>query len=89
MKSKLTREFRDRYRQMPAEVRKSARDAYAQFRRNPQERGLGFKRVHSGQPIVSARVGRRYRVVGVQEGDLVVWFWIGSHAEYDQLLKRL
>jgi hypothetical protein len=42
-----------------------------------------------GSPIVSARVGRQYRVVGVLEGDLVLWFWIGPHSEYDQLLKRL
>lgn len=30
-----------------------------------------------------------HRAVGLRDGDLVTWFWIGSHAEYDEILKRL
>jgi hypothetical protein len=41
------------------------------------------------RPIFSARVGLGYRTLGVQEGDDIVWFRIGSHAEYDQLLSQL
>jgi hypothetical protein len=26
-----------------------------------------------------------YRAVGQLEEDTVIWFWVGSHAEYDQL----
>lgn len=30
-----------------------------------------------------------YRAVGVmRDGQTIVWFFIGSHAEYDQLLRR-
>lgn len=30
------------------------------------------------------------RVVGVmKDSQTIVWFWIGSHAEYDKLLKNL
>jgi hypothetical protein len=35
------------------------------------------------------RVTVAYRAVGFLENDEVTWFWIGSHAEYDRLLKRL
>jgi hypothetical protein len=34
-------------------------------------------------------VGISYRAVGVLDGDAVVWFWIGKHADYDKLLDRL
>jgi hypothetical protein len=35
----------------------------------------------------SARVGLHYRALATEaDGDLV-WFWIGSHAEYDRLTK--
>ena len=27
-----------------------------------------------------------YRALGQIDGDDIVWFWIGSHAEYDKLL---
>ena len=30
-----------------------------------------------------------YRAVGVIDGEAITWFWIGSHADYDNLLKRL
>jgi hypothetical protein len=36
---------------------------------------------------VSARVGLRYRALAVEVDDGLLWFWIGSHADYDQLLK--
>jgi len=26
-----------------------------------------------------------YRAVGIRTGDTIVWFWIGSHNEFDKL----
>jgi hypothetical protein len=34
-------------------------------------------------------VGLGYRALGVREGETMVWFWIGSHAEYDRLVRGL
>jgi hypothetical protein len=36
-------------------------------------------------PFASALV---YRALGTVEGDDIVWFWIGSHADYHHMLKR-
>jgi len=30
-----------------------------------------------------------HRAIGWVEGDVVVWFWIGSHADYDALISQL
>ena len=31
-----------------------------------------------------------YEILGcTREGDDLVWFWIGSHADYDQLIRSL
>ena len=30
-----------------------------------------------------------YRAVGIMDDDEITWFWIGSHADYNNLLKRL
>jgi hypothetical protein len=57
------------------------------FRSDPFHSSLKFKQVGSGA-LWSARVGRNYRAVGRRYGDAILWFWIGSHAEYDQLLRR-
>ena len=63
--------------------------AYRLFRLDPHHAGLHFKCVHPKRPIYSARVGLGYRALGVLDGDTVVWFWIGSHADYDRLIGGL
>ncbi|MGH2516683.1 MAG: hypothetical protein ACRDHP_13600 [Ktedonobacterales bacterium] len=37
----------------------------------------------------SARVTRQYRVLGVRSGDSIRWFWIGTHREYEKIIKGL
>ncbi len=89
MNSRTTRSFRQALAQLPEHVRRQAKEAYRFFRRNPNHPGLRFKQVHATQPIYSARITIDYRAVGVVEGDGIVWFWIGPHAEYDRLLTQL
>lgn len=89
MTSRTTRRFREALAALPEHVRAQARLAYHTFARDPGHPGLRFKRVHAAEPIYSARVGLGYRALGVLEGDVIIWFWIGSHAEYDKLLERL
>lgn len=89
MKSGLTAGFRSLFRALPASVRKQAVRAFHLWRRDPYHNSLQFKRVHPRLPVYSARVGINHRVVGLWEGDRIDWFWIGSHAEYDDLLRRL
>ena len=74
---------------MPPQVQAQARLAYQLFRQDPFHPSLRFKQVHSSRPIFSARVGLSYRALAVREKDQVIWFWIGSHADYDDLLGRL
>ena len=66
-----------------------ARLAYRLFRQDPRHPSLRFKQVHPVRPIFSARVGMGYRAVAVREEGTVIWFWIGTHADYDKLLKQL
>ena len=89
MKSRTTERFRRAYAALPEQVRRQARDAYRLFSQNPQHPSLRFRRVHSTLPVYSARINMDYRAVGVRDGDELVWFWIGSHVDYDQLLARL
>jgi hypothetical protein len=32
------------------------------------------------------RVALGWRALGVSKDDAIVWFWIGSHADYDRLV---
>ena len=66
-------------------MRQLADRSYALLKTNPSHPSLHFKKV--GQ-FWSARVGLHYRAVAVDAGDDLVWFWIGSHADYDKLLGQ-
>jgi hypothetical protein len=74
---------------LPEQVQEQAREAYRQFKEDPNYPSLKFKKVHPQLPIYSARVNRDYRAVGQLDEDTVIWFWIGSHADYDKLLNQL
>jgi hypothetical protein len=89
MNSRTTRRFRELLAALPAHVRTQAREAYRLFRQNPSHPGLNFKKVHPDPPTYSARVGMGYRAVCAMDGDTVVWFWVGSHADYDKVLEHL
>ena len=89
MTSRTTERFRSAYAELPEHIRRRARAAYRLFLDNPQHPSLRFKQIHPTRPIYSARVGLGYRALAVLDGDLAVWFWIGTHADYDRLLRSL
>lgn len=89
MNSRVPRKFRTLLDALPARVRLQAVEAYRQFRLNHSHPGLRFKKVHDDPPISSARVGIGYWAIGILEGSTIIWFWIGSHADYDKLLEQL
>jgi len=39
--------------------------------------------------MYSARVGISYRAIAALDSDTLIWFWIGSHADYDTLLATM
>jgi hypothetical protein len=73
------------YRELPEEIRDLADRKYALLKTDPAHVSLHFKKTAS---LWSVRVGLHYRALATEvDGDLV-WFWLGSHAEYDKLLGR-
>ena len=84
MKHFASRRFWAAYHDLPPSVRELADRNYELLKRDPQHPSLHLKKVGR---FWSVRVGLRYRALAVEaDGDLV-WFWIGSHAEYDLLIR--
>ena len=72
------------YELLPSSIQELADRNYELLKQNPRHPSLQFKRV--GRYWV-VRVRLRYRALSVEVDDGFVWFWIGSHAEYDRLIK--
>jgi hypothetical protein len=78
-----TPEFWFHYRRLPLEIRELADKNFQLLRADPKHPSLHFKKIGD---LWSARVGLHYRSLALDDRDGAHWFWIGSHAEYDQLL---
>lgn len=76
--------FWQAYAKLPENVRALADKNYALLKENPQHPSLHFKK--TGR-YWSVRVGLRHRALAVESDGDLVWFWIGSHADYDVLIK--
>ncbi len=64
-----------------------ARRAYRQFQQDPNYPGLEFKSVKgTKQSVYAVRIGIGHRAIGVMTQGEIVWYWIGSHADYDKLI---
>lgn len=77
------------YYQLSESIRKEAKKAYKLFKNDPFYPGLHFKRIHSTRPVFSLRITKDCRAVGLQQDNHIIWFWIGSHSDYDLILKQL
>jgi hypothetical protein len=53
------------------------------MKRDPRHPSLHLKKVG---PYWSVRIGRRYRALAAEVDDGLLWFWIGSHSDYDKLI---
>lgn len=90
MKSELTDEFIKCFADLPERVQKTARKNYKLWKQNPSHPSLEFKKLNTKQHTYSVRAGTGWRAVGVvKDSETIVWFWVGSHSNYDKLLKNL
>ena len=82
MTGRTHRRFWKCFEALPASVQKLAREQYALWKRDPYHGSLGFEERRNGICVI--RIGSYYRAVGLREGDIVAWFWIGTHEEYNR-----
>ena len=84
MRYVASRAFWQAYDRLPAPVRALADNNFALLKADPHHPSLHLKKVGR---YWSVRVGLRYRALAVEIDGGLLWFWIGSHADYDALVK--
>lgn len=82
---RTTPSFWQRYQALPDDVREVADKNFRLLKENPKHPSLQFKKVGS---LWSARVGLAYRALAVEDGEDFVWVWIGSHDDYERILRE-
>jgi len=90
MRSSRTKKFHDLFLSLPQRVQETAKKNYKIWKQNPFHPSLEFKEVKPRERIWSVRVGIGWRALGIMKPDeeKIVWFWVGSHSEYDKILGK-
>jgi len=74
--------FWELYDKLPAPVQELADKNYKLLKTNPRHPSLQLKKVGK---YWSVRVGLKYRAVAVEIQEGLLWFWIGTRAEYNHV----
>ena len=78
-----TAEFWKCYQRLPAQVREVADKNFQLLKADSKHPSLHFKRIDG---LWSVHAGQGCRALALDKDEGVLWFWIGSHADYDKLL---
>lgn len=83
MKHYAAPDFWARYGQLPDEVQRLAGKSFQLLKADPHHPSLHLKKAGK---FWSARAGLHHRALAIEVEGGLLWFWIGTHAEYDKLL---
>ena len=72
------------YEKLPEKVKNIANKNFLLLKKDFNHPALCLKKVGK---YWSARVGIGYRALAIEVDEGYLWFWIGSHASYDKLIK--
>ncbi len=77
--------FWQAFKKLPDSIQELSNKNFELLKQNPRHPSLQFKKVGK---FWSVRVGLKYRALAIEHTDDLIWFWIGTHADYDKFLKK-
>ena len=82
---KATSRFWKYFESLPEAVKRKARERFELLKQNPCHPSLHFKKVGK---FWSLRITDYYRALAIQDGSDYIWVWIGTHDDYEKMIKR-
>ena len=83
MKHFASPSFWEGYDKLPSDVQGVADKNFELLKADPKHPSLHLKKVGR---YWSVRAGKKYRAVAVEIDEGLLWFWIGVHSEYDNII---
>jgi hypothetical protein len=77
--SYLDEDFIKYFKKLPERIQTRSKQVYRQWKENPFAPNLQFKKIHPTKPVYSVRVSIHS----------ILWFWIGSHEEYNKMISQV
>jgi hypothetical protein len=85
-RSLATARFWKLFEDLPVEIQDLAFKKYQLFKRDPYHPSLGLK---AKGKVWTVDIGRSYRAIALRSENTLSWFWIGSHEDYNSVLRRV
>lgn len=82
--SYLTPKFKKLFDRLPHDAKAKVTSNYKQWRADPSS--VDFRPLKGKPDIWRVSIGLYWRALGRDEGDSIVWYWVGSHNDYDKLV---
>jgi hypothetical protein len=76
-------QFSEQYERLPLKVRKFSDHNFSVIKEYPNHPLLRLLKVDG---IWSMRIGSRHRALAVENGETIIWFWIGKYKQYSTLI---
>ena len=74
------------FERLPSFIQRHAEESFKLLKENPRHPSLHFKKVGK---FWSVRIGLDYRALAVEDNSDFIWVWIGSHDEYEKMIKEM
>ena len=81
-----TNRFWKCFENLPEPVQEIAKKNFKLLKTDPSHPSLHFKKVGK---FWSARAGMNQRALAVENGEDFIWVWIGTHDEYERMIKEM
>ena len=85
MKNRTKPQFWELYQNLPSQIQELADKNFALLKQDSTHPSLHLKKVKN---FWSVRIGIRYRALAFQVEEGLIWFWIGTHADYDRMVNH-
>ena len=82
---RTTERFWRCFENLPETVQKISKKNFELLKNDPSHPSLHFKKVGT---FWSIRAGMNYRALAVEDGSDFIWVWIGTHDEYERMIKE-
>ena len=84
MISRAHAHFWECFHSLPEDIQRLAKQKFHLWEQDCFHPSLHFKPLTDD--VWSVRISQHYRALGRRKGSLIVWFWIGTHGDYDKLV---
>ena len=81
---RTTERFWRCFDKLPEAIQELANRNFQILKADPKHPSLHFKKVGT---FWSARIGFDHRALAVEDGPDFIWVWIGTHDEYERMIR--